>query len=81
MDMEFIEYLAELSGICFTRQEMKEMAGDMVEIMALMDRIQDVDKALLPYQPEAVQYSELRRDVPLETQGADRKFTVPKILG
>lgn len=81
MDLEFIQHLAELSGICFTRQELEEMAGDMAEIMALMDKIKDVDKTLPLYRQEAIQYSELRQDVPAQNQGAGRQFTVPKIFG
>ena len=61
-DKKFTEHLAELSKIGFSDAELGDMAEDMTDVIALMDKVRDFDEAAEPYTPEAVGYGKLRVD-------------------
>lgn len=61
-DLNLTAHLAELSKIAFTDEELKQMTLEMSDIVALMDKVKEIDSALPTYSIEAVKYNNLRKD-------------------
>lgn len=43
MDLEMVKYLAELGKLTFTDEELERVAGEMTDIIELMDGVKDYD--------------------------------------
>ncbi len=90
-DVEMTKHLAELSKLTFTEEELKKVTAEMTDIIALMDRVKEIDPALETYALPAVRYDELRRDTARESLDTDKivknakavkdnAFAVPKVV-
>lgn len=73
-DLELTAHLAELSKLAFTEDELKAMAEQMSDIVALMDKVKETDPSLPTYATDAVEYNNLRKDE------AKPSFETEKIL-
>ena len=54
-DLELTAHLAELSKLAFTEDELKAMAEQMSDIVALMDKVKETDPSLPTYSTDAVE--------------------------
>lgn len=90
-DRTLTAHLAELSKIALTEEELAQMTEDMKQIAALMDQVRGFHAEQEMYTLSAVNYDDLRSDIPLpslETEQILRNakktkhnsFTVPKIV-
>ncbi len=59
---EQISQLAELSKIKFTNEELKSMADDMTDIVALMDKIKSFKEENIEEKAFVCEYKFLRKD-------------------
>lgn len=90
-DAKLTRYLAELGQIGFTDGELDKMTADMLNIIALMDKVREFNADEKPYTLDASAYNDLRTDeerssYPTEkitSNAAEIKnncFTVPKVV-
>ncbi len=49
MDLQMISYLADLGKLSFTPEEMEKMAGQMTDIIEIMDTVKEIDITYDPY--------------------------------
>ena len=91
VDLELTKYLAELSKIEFTGEELEKMAKDMSDIINLMDKVKEIDPSGKTYALGAVSYDDLRKDVKKESFDTEKilenakavkedSFVVPKVV-
>lgn len=91
VDINLTKYLAELSKIEFSEEELKNMTKDMADIINLMDKVQEFDPKGETYALDAVLYDDLRKDCVresfktedvLENAKAVKEdsFVVPKVV-
>ena len=90
-NLELTAHLAELSKLEFSQDELLNMASQMGDIVAVMDKVKAVDPGERVYASEAVNYESLRTDevkASLEPEdilkNAQKKknnsFVVPKVV-
>ncbi|MCH5185587.1 MAG: Asp-tRNA(Asn)/Glu-tRNA(Gln) amidotransferase subunit GatC [Oscillospiraceae bacterium] len=90
-DTELTKYLARLSKIEFTEDEITEMSSQMTDIIKLMDTVKDFDRNEKTFALEAAAYTELRKDEARESfetekilrnakQVKNNSFVVPKVV-
>lgn len=90
-DTDFAAHLAELSKLNFSNDELEKIAVQMNDIIAIMDKVKEINSSLTPYSAEAVEYKNLRKDTiepSFETdkilknakKKKDSSFVVPKIV-
>ena len=90
-DLNLTRHLASLSKINFSDGELNEMARDMTDIIALMDKVCGFDANVKPYSLDRVNYSELRADEHSASETAENitsnaknvknnSFVVPKVV-
>ncbi len=90
-DTELTKYLAALSKIDFTDDELERMSEDMTDIIALMDKVCGFDPAVSTYALDAVNYNDLRKDEAKPSYPTDEivsnaefvknnSFVVPKVV-
>lgn len=91
VDIKLTKYLAELSKIAFTEEELEKMTGDMADIINLMDKVQEIDPSGKTYALESVSYDDLRTDTVRESFKTEKvlenaaavkedSFVVPKVV-
>ncbi len=91
VDSKLVQYLAELSKISMTPQELEQYANQLGDIIALMDSITDAAVTVTPSEGTGTYYSALRADTPapslptrqlLQNAGQikDTFFAVPKVV-
>lgn len=91
VDLELTKYLAELSKIEFTEEELENMTKDMIDIINLMDKVQEIDPNGETYALDAVSYDDLRNDTIKESFKTEKvlknakavkedSFVVPKVV-
>lgn len=81
MDMELMRHLAELSGLGCPEEELAALAGEMEEIIRLMDKVKAAGGAAGAYRQTPVAYGSLRQDEPGRSPETDQTFRIPKMLG
>ncbi|HOV40910.1 MAG TPA: Asp-tRNA(Asn)/Glu-tRNA(Gln) amidotransferase subunit GatC [Oscillospiraceae bacterium] len=91
MDLDMVSYLAKLSKLNFTEEELKKAAADMTSIIDIMDTIKEVDVVYNPLADNKNMYlKDLREDIAkdsMETEKilqnakhSDNCFVVPKVV-
>lgn len=91
MDMEMVKHLARLSKLNFTDAELKKAAGEMTDIIKIMDTVKEIDITYDPIKDnQNVYLNDLRKDIPSESLPAekilqnavsmDNAFVVPKVV-
>ena len=90
-DEELTRHLAVLSKLSFTDDELTKMTSDMTDIIALMDKVCGFNPDVKPYELDAVDYRDLRKDThnpSSETENItgnaknvkNNSFVVPKVV-
>ncbi|MEE0944963.1 MAG: Asp-tRNA(Asn)/Glu-tRNA(Gln) amidotransferase subunit GatC [Clostridia bacterium] len=90
-EKKLTKYLAELSKLEFSERELERLTAEMSDIVALMDAVKGIDSSLETYTLPAVNYDNIRADVPTKSLKtaeiiANAKavkngaFTVPKVV-
>lgn len=90
-DLKLTAHLAELSKLAFSDDELKNMTEQMHSIIAVMDKVKEINQSVPVYSANAVEYKNLRKDeakTSFETnkilQNAKKQqkssFVVPKII-
>lgn len=90
-DLDLTAHLAELSKLSFTDDELITMANQMSDIIALMDKVKEIDSELPTYAIDAVEYNDLRRDEIKDSFDTEKilenaknkknsSFVVPKVV-
>ena len=75
MDLEMVKYLSQLGKLSFTDEELEKMAGDMTDIIEIMDTIKEIDVTYDPVKDNHnVFLNDLRKDIPADS------FPTEKIL-
>ena len=75
-------HLAQLSKLCFTDEEQKQLKREMREIITLMDEIQNAPGAQAP-QSLCTVYGDLRNDAAVRVFNDQQKksaYSVPKVV-
>jgi len=91
MDLDMVKYLAKLSKLNFTDEELAKTANDMTDIINIMDTIKEIDITYDPYKDNKNIYlNDLREDVaapsfPTEkilanALSSENSFVVPKVV-
>lgn len=91
VDLSLTKYLADLSKIEFTDEELEKMTEDMKGIIGLMDKVCDFDASKETYVLDSVEYKNLRNDKSEESFPTDKiisnaknvknnSFVVPKVV-
>jgi aspartyl-tRNA(Asn)/glutamyl-tRNA(Gln) amidotransferase subunit C len=91
MDIQTINYLANLSKLNFTPDESEKMSKDMSNIIELMDTVREIDitfdpkkdnkNVYLPDLREDVKYDSFSRDkITANASATNGYFTVPKVV-
>lgn len=91
MDLDMVKYLAKLSKLNFTDEELAKTANDMTDIINIMDTIKEIDITYDPYKDNKNIYlNDLRDDVaapsfPTEkilanALNSENSFVVPKVV-
>ena len=91
MDLDMVKYLAKLSKLNFTDEELAKTANDMTDIINIMDTIKEIDITNDPYKDNKNIYlNDLREDVaapsfPTEkilanALNSENSFVVPKVV-
>ena len=91
VDKKLTQYLAELSKLELSEQEIERLTAEMSDIITLMDKVKEIDSSTKTHTLPAVDYENLRADVPktsLKTaliisnakEVKDSTFTVPKVV-
>lgn len=91
VDINLTKYLAELSKIEFTDEELEKMTKDMSDIINLMDKVQEIDASKKTYALDPVSYDDLRKDTVKESFETEKvlenakavkedSFVVPKVV-
>lgn len=91
MDKEMITYLAELSKLKFSDEELQEMAKDMTSIIDIMDTVKEIDVVWDDEKDNTNVYLDgLREDEVLPSMATDKVlqnaknvndcFVVPKVV-
>ncbi len=91
VDTKLTQYLADLSKIEFTAEELEKMTEDMKGIIALMDKVCGFEAEKKTYALDAVAYDDLRRDEAHESYPTEKivknaknvkndSFVVPKVV-
>ena len=91
MDLDMVKYLAMLSKLNFTDEELAKTANDMTDIINIMDTIKEIDITYDPYKDNKNIYlNDLREDVaapsfPTEkilanALNSENSFVVPKVV-
>lgn len=91
MDLDMIRYLAKLSKLNYSEEELAKVAKDMTSIINIMDTIKDID---IKYDPFAdnknIYLNDLREDISAESfptekilanaLNSENSFVVPKVV-
>ena len=91
MDLDMVRYLAKLSKLNYTEEELAKVAKDMAGIINIMDTIKDID---IKYDPFAdnknIYLNDLREDISAESfptekilanaLNSENSFVVPKVV-
>lgn len=91
MDLDMVRYLAKLSKLNYTEEELAKVAKDMTSIINIMDTIKDID---IKYDPFAdnknIYLNDLREDISAESfptekilanaLNSENSFVVPKVV-
>ncbi len=91
MDLEMVKYLAELSKLEFSDEELAKTAGEMTDIIDLMDTVKEIDITYDAVKDNHNVYlNDLRQDVcaaSMPTEGilqnavnSEKCFVVPKVV-
>ncbi len=91
MDLDMVKYLAKLSKLNFTDEELAKTANDMTDIINIMDTIKEIDITYDPYKDNKNIYlNDLREDIaapsfPTEkilanALNSENSFVVPKVV-
>ena len=91
MDLEMVKYLAELGKLEFTDDALAKTAGEMTDIIGLMDTIKDIDVEYDALKDNHnVFLNELRKDENASSMAAEKVlqnavnsggcFVVPKVV-
>ena len=91
MDLDMVKYLAKLSKLNFTDEELAKTANDMTDIINIMDTIKEIDITYDPYKDNKNIYlNDLREDIaapsfPTEkilanALNSENSFVVPKVI-
>lgn len=91
MDREMVRYLAQLSRLSFTDEELEKMADDMTGIIEIMDTIKEVDVTYDPFKEDHNVYlNDLRKDITADSYptanilqnavNSEDAFVVPKVV-
>ncbi|MBR1423174.1 MAG: Asp-tRNA(Asn)/Glu-tRNA(Gln) amidotransferase subunit GatC [Ruminococcus sp.] len=91
MDMQMVKYLADLSKLEFSEQKLEETAGQMTDIINLMDTVKEIDVTYDAYKDNHdVFLPELRCDSVVPSMATDKIvsnavssdncFVVPKVV-
>lgn len=80
--------LSDLSKLEFTDNELRQMAKDMTDIIALMDKVRDFDVSNIHKTSESTSYDMLRNDSFKESYPTEKilenaktdGFAVPKVV-
>ena len=90
-DIKLVQYLAELSKINLTAEELQELCGQLQEMLALVDCVKDAEVTAALPEGVGTYYSNLRLDTPapplpinqlLRNAGNTKEhfFAVPKVV-
>lgn len=91
MDLDMVRYLAKLSKLNYSEEELAKVAKDMTSIINIMDTIKDID---IKYDPFAdnknIYLNDLREDISTESfptekilanaLNSENSFVVPKVV-
>lgn len=91
MDLDMVGYLAKLSKLNYSEEELAKVAKDMTSIINIMDTIKDID---IKYDPFAdnknIYLNDLREDISAESfptekilanaLNSENSFVVPKVV-
>ena len=91
MDLDMVRYLAKLSKLNYSEEELAKVAKDMTSIINIMDTIKDID---IKYDPFAdnknIYLNDLREDISAESfptekilanaLNSENSFVVPKVV-
>lgn len=91
MDLDMVRYLARLSKLNYSEEELAKVAKDMTSIINIMDTIKDID---IKYDPFAdnknIYLNDLREDISAESfptekilanaLNSENSFVVPKVV-
>lgn len=87
IDLEKTKELAKVSGINLTQEETEQFSADMTDIAELMDKIKLFDKKVEFTDKNAMDYENLRADIPAPSyekedilKNSKTKFEIPKII-
>lgn len=91
MDMQMVKYLADLSKLEFSEEKLEETAGQMTDIIGLMDTVKEIDVTYDAYKDNHdVFLPELRADSVVPSMAtdmivsnavsSDNCFVVPKVV-
>ncbi|MCD7741401.1 MAG: Asp-tRNA(Asn)/Glu-tRNA(Gln) amidotransferase subunit GatC [Ruminococcus sp.] len=91
MDLEMVKYLAELGKLEFSDDALEKMAGDMTDIINLMDTIKEFDVEYDALKDNHnVGFNELRKDESKPSMATEKvlsnavnsadSFVVPKVV-
>lgn len=91
MDLDMVKYLSQLGKLSFTDEELVKMAGDMTDIIEIMDTIKEIDVTYEPIKDNHNVYlNDLRKDISTESfptakilqnaVNSEDAFVVPKVV-
>ena len=91
MELNMVKYLAELSKLQFSDEELKKVSAEMTDIINLMDTVKEIDITYDDLKDNHNVYlNDLRKDVVLESMPTDKVlknavntnncFVVPKVV-
>ncbi|MCD7730597.1 MAG: Asp-tRNA(Asn)/Glu-tRNA(Gln) amidotransferase subunit GatC [Oscillospiraceae bacterium] len=91
MDLDMVKYLSQLGKLSFTDEELVKMAGDMTDIIEIMDTIKEIDVTYEPIKDNHNVYlNDLRKDISTESSptakilqnavNSEDAFVVPKVV-
>lgn len=63
MDLNMVSYLAQLSKLAFTEEELKSMANDMTSIIEVMDTVKEMDITYDALKDKNVYINDLRKEI------------------
>lgn len=91
MELNMVKYLAELSKLQFSDEELKKVSAEMTDIIDLMDTVKEIDITYDDLKDNHNVYlNDLRKDVVQESMSTDKVlknavntnncFVVPKVV-
>ena len=91
MDLDMVRYLAKLSKLNYSEEELAKVAKDMTSIINIMDTIKDIDIKYDPFEDNKNIYlHDLREDISAESfptekilanaLNSENSFVVPKVV-